>query len=279
MAHLGSDVAAFVDGQLAPASMSAAQTHLHECDACERAVRQQRLLKSRMSTVSTPAPPSDLLAALSGLATRPPEQGWWRRVRRAAPARAGMALAGASLAVAAVAYAVGGGSAGIGDHIAPPFAEYEAAFFGATSTATTASVSDDTIEELTAAGWPCHPRLAGDLERTQTSFARTGNTIALTYTNGTTRLKLYEQTGRLDPSSLDGFVQRSWGGSAVWVREGSPTVVTWDDSGVVFTMVTDADTDRIRHAVSELPAGADQISPAERLSNGLDRMTSWVSAA
>jgi len=279
MAHLGSDVAAFVDGQLSPATMLAADAHLQQCDACERSVRQQRLLKSRMSTVAAPEPPSGLLAALSGLAADPPEQGWWTRVRRSAPLRAGMVLVGASMAVAAVAYAVGGGVGGIGDRVSPPFDEYAAGFFGATSTSTATNVSDELVAELTADGWPCHPQLAGDLDRTLAGFAQGGETVVLTYSNGSTRMKLYEQTGWLDPSALEGFVSRRWGASSVWVREGSPTVLTWDDGGVVFTMVTDADPDRVRRAVSELPAGDDQIHPVRRVGDGLDRLTGWVSAA
>jgi anti-sigma factor RsiW len=279
MAHLGSDVAAFVDGQLSPAATQAADAHLRECDACEQAVRQQRLLKSRMRTVAAPELPSDLLSTLTGLADDPPQQGWWTRVRRAAPVRAGLVLVSASVAVAAVAYAVGGGTGGIGDRVTPPFEDYTAAFFGSTSRAEPASVTDETVARLTADGWPCHPRLAGDLQRTRAAFEQTGDTIAITYTNGTARMRLYEQTGWLDVDALPGFARRTWGDSPVWVREGSPTLVTWDEGGVVFTMVTDADPARIRRAVAELPNATGATDPITRVGDGLDRMTAWVSAA
>lgn len=279
MAHLGSDVAAFVDGQLSPAAMHDADAHLQRCDGCDRAVRQQRLLKSRMGTVSSPELPPTLFATLTDLAAAPPRESRWERVLRSAPARAGMVLAGASMAVSAIAYAVGGSVAVVGDRVAPPFDEYAAEFFGATSRVTSASASQDTVEQLTRDGWPCHPILAGDLERTHAGYAHGADTIALTYTNGTTRLKLYEQTGWLDPAALDGFSRASWDASSVWVRAGSPTLVTWDEGGVVFTMVTDADPDRIRHAVAELPTSDGPMGAFTRVGHGLDRMTAWVSAA
>ena len=42
MPHLGTDVAGFVDGQLDPATMHAAEEHLAGCEECAQAVRQQR---------------------------------------------------------------------------------------------------------------------------------------------------------------------------------------------------------------------------------------------
>ena len=65
MTHLGADVAAYVDAQLSSTAMRAAYQHLETCETCSKAVRQQRLLKSRMSTVTTPEPAAELLASLS----------------------------------------------------------------------------------------------------------------------------------------------------------------------------------------------------------------------
>ena len=280
MAHLGTDVAAFVDGQLDAAAMRDARTHLAACDLCERAVRQQRAIKSRMSTGTVPEPPRGLLASLNGLADQESvPEAWWQRLRRRAPMRAGVALAGASLAVAAVAFAVGGGADGVGDRVAPPFEDYASGFFAATSTATAASVSDDVVDELNDQGWACHGRLAGDLQRTQAALTRADDTIALTYTNGTARMKVYEQAGRLDPAAVEGFERQVWGSAVVWQRIGEPTVLTWDRDGIVYTLVTDADPERIHRAVAELPTSGPTDRPIQRFGRGLDRMTSWASAA
>ncbi|MGJ9423811.1 anti-sigma factor family protein [Aeromicrobium sp. CF3.5] len=279
MAHLGTDVAAFVDGQLEPAAMRDARTHLEGCESCGQAVRQQRAIKSRMETGTVPEPPRGLLASLNGLADQQSvEEGRWVRLRRAAPLRAGVALAGASMAVAALAYAVGGGAAGVGDRVAPPFDDYASGFFGASSSATAVSVSEGRVAELNEQGWACHGRLAGDLERTHAALTRADDAIALTYSNGTTRMKVYEQAGRLDPAALEGFEQQIWGSAVVWHRVGEPTLVTWDRDGIVYTIVTDADPQRIRGAVAQLPTSESTGHPLDRLGRGVDRMTSWAAA-
>lgn len=277
MAHLGTDVAAFVDGQLEPAALRDAQAHVMCCESCERAVRQQRAIKSRMGTVTVPGPPRGLLDSLNDLADQQPvEDGRWVRLRRAAPLRAGVAVAGASMAVAALAYAVGGGAGGVGDRVAPPFEDYSSGFFAASHGATTISVSESRVAELNAQGWACHGSLAGDLKRTQAAMTRSDGAIALTYSNGTSRMKVYEQSGRLDPEALEGFEQQAWGSATVWQRIGQPTLVTWDRDGIVYTIVTDADPQRIQQAVTQLPTSKASDHPTDRLGRGLDRLTSWA---
>ncbi len=272
-------MAAYVDGQLSSSAMRDAYQHLEGCDDCSKAVRQQRLLKSRMSTVSAPQPPAELLASLAGLAAQPPEQpSWWDRVRRSVPFRAGLVVAGASIAVIVTAYAVGGvDKSSLGDKIAPPYDRYAADFHGATATTVGATISVARLDDLEHDGWPCRPTLAGDLDRTAGSWADDG--VVLAYTNGTARLNLFEQAGVLDDAGLEGFESVRLGGADVWVRDGSPMLVTWDDDGVVYTIVTDADRDRVARAVSELPSGTRDDDPMDRVGDGLSRMTAWVSAA
>ncbi len=279
MAHLGADVAAYVDAQLSPDAMRAASRHLEECRACDKAVRQQRLLKSRMSTVNAPEPPASLLASLAGLAAQPPRhQTWWERLRRSVPFRAGIVVAGASIAVMVAAYAMGStDDSSAGDKVAPPFDRYAANFYGATAVQAGTTISDVKLDDLDHNGWPCHDALAGDLARTSGSWA--DDAVALSYSNGTAKLNLFEQTGVLDQDSLRGFEQRELGRSDVWVREGSPMVVTWDHDGVVYTIVTDADHDRVARAVSELPWGEHHDGPVDRVGDGLNRMAAWMSAA
>lgn len=279
MSHLGADVAAYVDGQLSSSAMRAAYQHLESCDTCSKAVRQQRLLKSRMSTVATPDPPAELLASLAGLAARPPaQQTWWERLRRSVPFRAGIVVAGASIAVMVAAYAVGGADDNSsGDKVTPPFDRYAADFHGPTATQIGATISDAKLDDLDHGGWPCKATLGGDLDRTSGSWA--GDAVALSYSNGTARLNLFEQAGVLDPAGLQGFESSRLGQSDVWVREGSPMLVTWDHDGVVYTIVTDADEGRVAQAVGELPWGDDDQDPLDRVGDGLTQMTAWMSAA
>ncbi len=205
-AHLGADVAAYVDGQLSPSAMRAAFEHLDDCDACDKAVRQQRLLKSRMSTVTTPEPPAELLASLAGLAARPPRApdvvgartslgpvpcrhrrrrrldrgdgrrvrgGWRRRQLRRRQDRAAVRPLCRRL------------------------------LRRDSPTQAGATISDAKLDDLDHDGWPCKATLAGDLDRTSGSWA--DDAVALSYSNGTAKLNLFEQTGVLDHASLDGF--------------------------------------------------------------------------
>jgi anti-sigma factor RsiW len=280
MAHLGADVAAFVDGQLSEPAMREASDHLEVCDACDRAVRQQRLLKSRMSTVATPEPPATLLASLAGLAAEPPAQErWWVRLGRALPLRAGVVLVSASLAVVATAYVVGGPRDRIGDEAAPPYDRYVADFHGPTTAPADNLITEATMVELDSSGWPCHQTLGDDLHRVSAEFTGDDDVIALSYSDGRSRLNLFEQTGVLDRSGLDGFEPERMADAQVWVRDGSPMIVTWDDDGTVFTIVSDAGRERVAQAVADLPSGSHERDARDRVGDGLSRMSSWINAA
>jgi anti-sigma factor RsiW len=282
MPHLGADVAAYVDGQLSDAAQREASAHLETCESCEKAVRQQRLLKSRMSTVATPGPPATLLASLAGLAADPPaREKWWVRWGRSVPLRAGIVLVSASLAVVATAYVVGG-SEESADAVEPPFTAYAADFSAPSKpssnprgTIITAAAMDD----LNDFGWPCHDTLAGDLHRVSGAYTGNGDTIALQYTDGRSRLNLFEQTGVLEPTTVAGFRTEKIAGTTVWVRPGSPMLVTWDDDWTVYTIVTDVGRARLEQVVAQLPTGAYEPDVAERVGDGLGRMSSWIGAA
>jgi len=280
MPHLGADVAAYVDGQLSGPAMRDASTHLETCDDCEKAVRQQRLLKSRMSTVATPEPPAALLASLAGLASEPPaHESWWVRLGRSVPFRAGVVLVSASLAVIATAYVVGGSGQRIGDEVSPPYHRYVADFEGPTAVRSGDVITAAAMDDLTEFGWTCHEVLAGDLYRVSGAYTDDDEVISLEYSDGTSRLKLFEQTGVLDPTTLDGFRRVHVAGSDVWILEGAATVVTWDDDGTVYTIVTDVDRDRIAQAIGELPRGPRERGMGERVGDGLTRMSAWLNAA
>ncbi len=286
MSHLGVDVAAFVDGQLSGPVMAAARRHLEECDRCRNAVRQQEALKSRMSTVSAPTLSPELLACLSRLpGSSIGHESIWSRVRRSRSARVGVALFGASLTVVFVAYSIGGVRETIGDSVTPVADQYTADFISPSatvspSTATTASdVTATTMSRLDASGWPCHDTLAGDMHRVRATWLDHGQVISLTYANTTHRLQLFEQNGVLDASGLHGFDRRTISDAKVWVRDGIPTVVTWDYDGVVYTVVTNAGKAHIAKALTELPTPDPDSTPAQRIGDGLDRMATWISPA
>ncbi len=280
MAHLGADVAGFVDGQLSDAAMQAARTHLESCDVCDKAVRQQRLLKSRMSTVATPEPPAALLASLAGLATDPPSrERWWSRIGRSVSFRAGVAVVTASLAVLTTAYVVGGADPRSAETVSPPFNQYAADFAGPPTVQASNVIADRTLDDLQGFGWSCHKTLGGSFHRVSGEFVDDHEVISITYTDGLARLNLFERAGALSRNGLDGFESTQMAGSEVWIRPGSPTVVTWDDGGTVFTIVTDLGRDELESIVADLPKATPARGVGSRVGDGITRMTSWINAA
>jgi len=188
-------------------------------------------------------------------------------------------LVGASVAVIVTAYAMGGGGNRVGDEVSPPFQRYAADFVAPTVVEAGNVITEATMNKLDGAGWPCRATLAGDLHRTLAAYADNGEVIALSYSNGISTLNLFEQNGRLDTDGLAGFTSTRISGSPVWVRTGDPMLITWDDDGTVYTIVTDADAARIAEAITELPTSTYDDGVAERVGEGLNRMTTWVNAA
>ena len=270
MPHLGDDVAAFVDGQLSPEATRVVESHLEHCETCRQAVRQQHLLKSRMRGVGHPEPPPGLVASLSSVphAPVPPRHSWWSLLG------VGFVLLGASMAVVAVAYVVGPAGP-VADEVEPPFDRF-AADFTAADHRRSGSLSSAAMAELDEYGWPCHARLGDGLERVAGHYRNDQETVALVYSDGVDVLNLYEQGGALDPQSLEGFDPRTLAERRVWVREGSPRIVTWDADGVVYTVATDLDDDRLGRAIADLPRPREEPDPAERVGDGLSRMTTWL---
>lgn len=153
---------------------------------------------------------------------------------------------------------------------------------GARSTAEgrEAQIAAETLDALDASGWPCRRTLARDLARVQGHWVDVGNAhvVRLTYTDGLARLSLYEQRGRLDVSGLDGFAPYRLDGSTVWVHDGDDSrVAVWSAHGVVYTAVTDANAQRLRQVVAELPHDpATDDGSVDRVVTGLQRMGSWL---
>jgi anti-sigma factor RsiW len=268
VAHLGDDVAAFVDGQLSPDATRAVESHLEDCERCRQAVRQQRLLKSRMRAAGNLQPPPGLVASLSTLSQAPPRpHSWWSRLG------VGFVLLGASMAVVAVAYAVGPAGP-TADEVEPPFDRF-AAEFTAAGHRPSGSLTVAAMAELDEYGWPCNSSLGG-LERVSGQYRDGQETVALVYSDGVDALNLYEQSGALAARAVEDFDERVLAQRQVWVRDGRPRVVTWNADGVVYTVVTDLGDDRVGQAIADLPRDPAQPDPVERVGDGLTRMTTWL---
>jgi hypothetical protein len=278
VAHLGDDVAAFVDGQLSPDAMRAVESHLEGCATCRQAVAQQRLLKSRMRGAGHLEPPPQLVASLSTLphssTTEPHHRAWWSRLLGSTSLGVGFVLLGASMAVVAVAYVVGPAD-DTADQVSPPFDRF-AAEYTTGGPAPSGSLTIPVMAELDEYGWPCHDRLGGGLARVAGHYQDGQETVALVYSDGYDALSLFEQGGALDPGAVARFDRRMLAKRQVWVREGRPRIVTWAADGIVFTIVTELGDHRLAQALADLPRSAPQPDPVERIGDGLNRMTTWV---
>ncbi len=304
MAHLDDDVAAYVDGQLAPSAQDAARRHLQDCARCEEAVRAQRRLKERMSRAGDVAPPAALLAALVALPKEAPEtvleDPWWRRATRPGVWGAALVLIGASLVVVGAAYALGGPSRSSATLVSPPVERYVEEFATSSvspqlseaeptsiASAATGSVagfvratdelSPAEMARLSANGWPCHPRLGDDLHREAGVLEPEAGTVSVSYTDGARRLVLHEHDGTLDPDAVPDLEQRRVGEQ--WVRLGERDglrVAVWDAEGVAYTLVTDLREDRLAEVLGELPSGSAPHGIGERVGAGLARVSDWL---
>lgn len=277
MSHLDRDLAAFVDGQLSPEDTARAQRHVADCGHCRGLVGEQHRLKVRLASGRAPAPPPTLLAALSSVpAVTAKEQDRWQRVRSSPVIGVGAALSGASLMVLVLAFLAGGHEIGNADLVQPAFDDYAQDFVVGPSSAN-GTMTTQALDDLDANGWPCAPSLGGGLKRVDGRWlGQSTQTVAITYTNGVERLRLYEFSGALDDPEREDFQLREIGGHRLWLRPGEPDMVTWDADGVVFVVVTDLDRDQLGQALSELPKPNEPRDPSDRVGDGFERMANWV---
>jgi hypothetical protein len=273
MAHLGADVAAYVDGQLPGDAATRARAHVEQCQQCADAVEQQRRLKMRVSAAPAPEPPSDLIASLSSLAQSGPVE--VSRRRRSVSMRTPLAIVAAFAVVLMAAYSMGGTRPRVADPVSPQFDEMVAEFAGRTPAQSTEALTDQAMYSLHGSGWPCHKDLGG-YQRVRGDLSADGSTLILRYRKDDEVLTLTEQVGALGPDALEGFSRVQVGRWHVWVKESGPTVVTWDAAGTVFTIVTQGPAQGLGAVLDALPHDVQQTGPLQRVGDGLDRMASWA---
>lgn len=269
MAHLGDDVAAFVDGQLSPEATVAADEHLADCERCQQAVRQQKLLKARMSGTSSPQLPSDLLASLGSFPASAP------KIHSTLPGVIGAALVliGASMVVVAAAYTIAP-TIREADPVSPPFDRFVAmeSTFGQPHERLTSAA----MNALDASGWPSKEHLGIGFFRVDGQMHAGREVVAQAYIGQGETLLLFEQVGTLDDDAVETFEHRVVADRPVWVRPGHPRVVTWDADGMIYTLVSNLSDGRLGDLLADLPAPPPKPSPLERIGAGLVRMSAWL---
>lgn len=100
--------------------------------------------------------------------------------------------------------------------------------------------------------------------------------VHATYSDGLSTLSLFSQQGRLGTPGAD-WSRQSWGGATVWLRTQPPLQVTWQDRGMVYTIVSDGEPQQVRAAVASLPhRGAEPGGWWSRFDRGVHRLGSWL---
>jgi MucB/RseB N-terminal domain len=101
--------------------------------------------------------------------------------------------------------------------------------------------------------------------------------VQLGYSDGVSTVSLFEQRGRLDPSSVAGWTATKVDGYPVYEHDMMSTRMVWAGDGMVYTLVADAAPDVVQAVVKALPHGdADDLGMMSRAHRGVDRVGSWL---
>ena len=268
MAHLGEDIAAYVDGQLSPESAIKADAHFARCERCRRSLEQQRALKERIGGFTNPPPPPTLLASLEDVPTSP------ERHYSLLPSTLGaaMVLVGASLIVVATAYAMAP-TTRAADPVQPAFDRF--ATLASSVSTPRRHLSSDDMDELDESGWPSQARLGPGFVRVDGHLHDNHEVVAQVYVGHGESVLLFEQVGTLDDAAMESFERHLVADRLVWVREGQPRIVSWDSDGMIYTVVSNLPDQHLGQFLEDLPAPLKEPTGLDRVRSGMLRMSSW----
>lgn len=139
-------------------------------------------------------------------------------------------------------------------------------------------VSAAELDRLRAAGWVAPTRLGSDLALYDARSTGAGRSqmLHLSYSDGLSTVSLFEQPGRLNPTTLGGWQQQRIGSTEAYVRDSSPQRVAWSGAGTVYTVVADAPAQMVAAVVAALPSGEPPRGVRSRIAHGLARVASWL---
>ena len=268
MAHLGEEIAAYLDGQLPPDAASKAEAHFADCGRCRHLLEQQRALKARIGGSTNPVPPPTLLASLEDVPTSP------GRTYSLLPGVVGaaMVLVGASLVVVAAAYALAP-STRTADPVQPAFDRFATLASSVSTPRRHLSAAD--LDELDESGWPSEERIGPGFIRVDGHLHEDHEVVAQVYVGHGESVLLFEQVGTLDDAAVKSFERHLVADRLRWVREGRPRIVTWDSDGMIYTVVSNLPDQRLAQLLEDLPAPPKEPTALDRVRSGLVRMSSW----
>ena len=133
------------------------------------------------------------------------------------------------------------------------------------------------LAAMRADGWRCPSELGDDLMLYE--VARHGGAIQMSYSDGVATVSVFEQYGRLDPHTLDGFDKTEHGGWVVYTSLGPPSQFVWaTDDGRVITVVADGSLEGVDSVLEEYPPGEVGTSSGlvHRIGRGAKKLVSWL---
>lgn len=134
------------------------------------------------------------------------------------------------------------------------------------------------VDALREDGWHVPDALPSGLElyEARLNGSGDGRVLQLTYSDGVSSVSVFEQRGRLDNDSVDGWREEEVAGHDVHVQGAFPQRVVWSGDGAVFTVVAECPAQTLDDLVGALPHGNPGPSIATRIGNGVERVGSWL---
>lgn len=116
------------------------------------------------------------------------------------------------------------------------------------------------IEALRAQGWHCPDQIGGGLMLYEAR--RHGDVVQLSYSDGVMTVSMFEQPGRLDNASLEGYRRVETAGGDVFAAAGPPARYMWSSGHRVMTVVSEAPAAVLDDITTTLPPDTVEPSPA-----------------
>lgn len=142
-----------------------------------------------------------------------------------------------------------------------------------------AALRDVDLDRMRRAGWHCPEHLGDGLTLYEARVL--GEAVHLSYSDGVMTVSIFEQPGRLDPASLDGYTKTTVGDGVIYASAGPPARFTWSTGGRVVTVVADAPLEVIESVLRDMPPEASPAPKPDdgffaRISRGASRVASWL---
>lgn len=279
MSHLGSRVAALVDGQLPAAETEQLLAHAAACPRCSWLLGQERTCRSVLSCAGDVQPGAELTARLLALSPGPEQHAGTPRGRRVL-----LAVAGAGgLATAAVVGLVVVGS------VAEPRADLDSILDVVSGRAgerpaeladgEDSQVGGDVAAWMTEHGWSAPTSLPSGMRVVDVEVHETdsGEVLEVEIAGAMAHVRLLQQRGLLAGEGVADLQTELVGQhDAMLLTTGVHDVALQSEDCVVVVLAAADDTALSDAILDALPAGDFDTSVGARLTRGWDTVTAWA---